>query len=287
MIAPEACKVRSVAKATRAHSTRARQPVEGVIGSARLAFVAVGDVSTLLRERGCRGVIGADADLRGRVRAVGFVASSFAGNRGGFATCCVFAASPKAFNAALTTCVASTAFSLGLMSFGLWPASPALFVGFFTAAEGFVLPEVWVGFREGLSEGLEASSLSCLPWSSSFKEADIVGVHVETDAMADRIASACVVKEAIAVCVFVYIRLHVKTVIVVFPNHAFVTKMLQIQISKRHALMQIIEKGQIMTMRFSCVFADKASWIITSPISNNWAASTHKQGLSGSFVYLA
>lgn len=207
MTAPEACKLRSVAKATRAHSTRAKQPVETGAGGSRLAFVARGVDSTLFRERGCRGVVGTEADLRRRVRDVGLAESFFAGDRRGFKTWGVFAASPKAFSARLTTCVASSAFSFGLISQEPWCASTVL-AGFLVVVEDFDLAEAWVGFRGGLRGGFEDSSLlSCRPWRSSFKEAEIAGVHVDTDATADRIASAWAVMEAICMCMCMCIRI--------------------------------------------------------------------------------
>ncbi len=88
-------------------------------------------------------------------------------------------------------------------------------MGFFVV-EGFVLAEDWAGFREDLRGGFEDSSLSCLPWSSSFKEAEIAGVHVDTDTTADRIASACAVKDAIGMCAR-------RVNVVGFCNHVVVT----------------------------------------------------------------
>lgn len=166
MIAPEACKLRSVAKATRAHSTRAKQAVDGVGDSVTLGFIAAGVVSTLLRARGCKGVIGNEADLRGRVGRADLVASFFGGDRAEFEACDgAFAASPNAFSVALTICVASTAFSFGFKSLRLWHASPLpLTDRFVVVVENFILAEDWVGFRDDLREGLEdSSSWSCLP----------------------------------------------------------------------------------------------------------------------------
>jgi hypothetical protein len=169
VINSEACKPWSVEKATRAHSTRARQPVEAGEGSDSFGFAEAGEVDTLLRVRGRKGVIGTEVDLRSRVR---LDISFFIGDRNGFATGGDFTASPKAFSVAFITCVASNAFSFGLKSLVSQLVSPArAAVGAFRAGrfvvvvEGFVLIGSWAAFRVvDLRGGLEdASLLSCLP----------------------------------------------------------------------------------------------------------------------------
>ena len=131
------CSVRSVAKATRAHSTVARHCALGVAGADDAALLAVfmGDVATRLRVRGWRGVVGADMDRRRRLFAVELdgasaatavaaadataaatsspVVCTRAGVLGTVASAAAgLAASASAFRAALITCVASCAFSL-------------------------------------------------------------------------------------------------------------------------------------------------------------------------------
>lgn len=143
--------------------------------------------------------MGTEADLRRRVRAELLLVPLFAGDCTRLVAGGVFAALAKAFSEALITCVARAALSFGLVSLAPWHASPAPLTGFLVV-ERLVLALDWPGFREDLGGGFEDSSMSCLPWSSSFKEADIAGVHVDTDTMADRIASACAVKDAIGMC---------------------------------------------------------------------------------------
>ena len=99
VIEPEACRVRKLEKAARAHSIVARQPVEATnrLGD-RDGFT--GEVETLFRDRGCRGVIGTEFDLRRPFR--GLAGSGFVG---AFGACDVlfFTASPRAFSVALIT----------------------------------------------------------------------------------------------------------------------------------------------------------------------------------------
>ena len=112
MILLEASSALSAANATRAHSTVGRQLVEvcdGAVGREALQ----GEVETRLRERGWRGVIGAELD---RLRALRLLvlpgsppsASRFDGDAGAAG----LAASPSALSVALMTSVASVALSL-------------------------------------------------------------------------------------------------------------------------------------------------------------------------------
>lgn len=102
------------AKATRAHSTVAKHPVEGDVdvGLAAGFVVTLGDVATRFRARGCIGESGADVERR-NVRFAELCRTSppvcFEGVDGAGAG--GFAASVRDLIVALMTCVARAALS--------------------------------------------------------------------------------------------------------------------------------------------------------------------------------
>jgi hypothetical protein len=191
VILPVEGNCRSAARATRAHSTVDRRFVlflDDLEGD-RTCLVATGEVDCRLRERGCRGVMGAELDRRNVFLAAVLTRSSSCVSRAAGAGE-GFAASPRALRVALTTCVARAAFSrtdrppsvavaAGLARFD--GALASVFV-----LDGARLADLVVA-RGLLSSAVTASSLGS---SKVLSRADVAGEHVATDETALRTASA-------------------------------------------------------------------------------------------------
>jgi hypothetical protein len=156
----------------------------------RTCRMATGEVTTRLRDRGCRGVIGAETDRRSAFRVAAVFTKSPSCEIGllvgvggvGWG----FAASPNALRAALTTCVASVAFSLVDNP----PCSPL--PGFVLRASfGVALPRGSLEvFETRESSVVEVDIWSSLGRSKLLRRATVAGEHVATEAMALRTASA-------------------------------------------------------------------------------------------------
>lgn len=169
---------------------------EDLDGDRACLVVATGEVDCLLSERGCKGVIGAELVRRSAFVVAVFTKPSSWGGRGA-GVAAGFAASPRALRVALTTCVASAAFSRTDK-----PSSAAAGVGV-GAGVGLArldgaLVTVFVLDRLGfatLEEGRVSVSsvigVSSLGSNKFFNKTDIAGVQVATEETALRTASAC------------------------------------------------------------------------------------------------
>lgn len=187
----------------RAHSTVDRRfvllPPDFGLEGERACLVITGEVDTLLRERGCRGVMGAEL-VRRRCLFVAVLtrSPSWVGRRlgvDGTLDGCGFAASPRARRAAFTTWVANAALSFVESPF---LSATLVFVVFFDSAfgtaAGFALDlEVFVaaGWEVGV-----VVVVAVVFWASSLgnsrplSKAVMAGEHVATEETALRTASA-------------------------------------------------------------------------------------------------
>jgi hypothetical protein len=155
----------------------------------RACLVATGEVDCLLSERGCRGVMGAELDRRSAFLAAVLTRPSSGAGREA-AVGAGFAASPSALRVALTTCVASAAFSLIDRPFSAGAAA-GLARRDGALATVFVLDRVGFAALEA-GRGLVSSTagVSSLGSSKLLSNAEVAGVQVATDETALRTASA-------------------------------------------------------------------------------------------------
>lgn len=176
----------------RAHSTRDKQleePAPEDAGLAGCLAVASGDVATRFRVRTCSGVGGADRDLRSAFREALRARSPASGcvGRGAAGAAVGFAASPKAFNEALMTWVARTAFSLAES-----PAVVAAFVDFLPGARPLAVvfgARPVLEARDSVPSVLAEDGVS-LGKIRSLRSTAVAGEQVDIEVTADRTESA-------------------------------------------------------------------------------------------------
>jgi hypothetical protein len=170
-----------------------------VLEGDRADFAATGVVACRLRERGCMGDIGAELDRRSAFLVAVFTSSSScAGRLEGVAGVVGdgFAASPRTLRVALTTCVASAAFSRTDKPLSATAELEAEAEAGLTRFDG-TLATVFARDREGFAvfgaaRGMLSSAVgdSSLGSSRALSMADVAGEQVATDATALRTASA-------------------------------------------------------------------------------------------------